>query len=186
MPTFQKDTGEVKDLAAKLIARFPENEPLKNARIDYVFAHADLDETTGEPINDALTKGGMRALGIARKLPLKDRTMGRGDAEISLDGDWWKEQDEDAQAALLDHELHHIVVTEKRDNLGRPIIKLRKHDIEFGWFSTIAARHGSISMERTQARKIVEIYGQLIFPEIATGAESKGRKLELHRTLQPA
>ena len=182
MPTFQKDTGEVKKLASKLISRFPDNEPLAKANIDYVFAFADLDETTGEPINDALTKGGMRALGIARKLPLKDRTMGRGDAEISLDGDWWKEADEDSQAALLDHELHHIVVTEKRDNLGRPIIKLRKHDIEFGWFSTIAARHGAVSMERVQAKQILDVYGQLIFPQLAATGEGRATKLEVRAT----
>lgn len=179
MPTFQKDTGEVKKLAARLIGRFPDNAPLGKADIDYVFAHADLDETTGEPINDALTKGGMRCLGLTRKLPFKDRTMGRGDAEVCLDGDWWKEASEDEQAGLLDHELHHIVVTGKRDNLGRPLIKLRKHDIEVGWFLAIAQRHGAVSQERIQAKRIVDMAGQLLFLQLATNGETRASKLEV-------
>jgi len=91
--------------------------------------------------------GGVKALGICRKIPLKERALGRGDAEICLDGEWWKDAPEPEQRALLDHELHHIEVkiiegAMACDDLGRPLLKIRKHDYELGLFTIIAQRHG--------------------------------------------
>jgi len=175
-------------MALEIINAYDTHESLRTlVKIDYVFAFPDLDETTGEPINFALTKGGLKALGIARKIPLKDRAMGRGDAEISLDGYWWQHTDEEEQRALLDHELTHIFATAKRDDLGRPIIKLRKHDVEFGWFNCVAARHGEFSQERIQAASMMEIQGQFYWPAVAgmlnttksRALNSRTQKLEL-------
>jgi len=179
MPTTYKRCDQsVSDLASEILCRFETHKPLLDAkvRIDLVFAMPDLDED-GHPINDALKKNGVRALGICRKLGLKDRALGRGDVEISLDHYWWTQTaDELMQKALLDHELHHIaVVVAKTSHLprceedGRPKIRLRKHDFEFGWFTIIAARHGEHSQERIQAREIFERAGQLYFAELFKG-----------------
>ncbi len=119
----------------------------------------------------------MKALAIARKLSLKDRALGRGDAEVSLDGNWWEHATAEQQAALLDHELHHITVKSDKagnaqyDDLGRPQIKLRKHDIEVGWFNVIAERHGAASIERSQAKAIMDNSGQYYWPGIAPSVE---------------
>jgi len=161
-------------MANGILVEFDSHNPLLDARvkIDFVFAYADRDEKTGAPINDALTKNGCKALGVCRKIPLKDRALGRGDAEISIDGDWWKEDaSPEEQAALLDHELHHIEVKidnrgPVRDYLGRPVLRLRKHDHEFGWFTVIAARHGPNSQERIQAKAIMDMHGQFYWPDL--------------------
>src|SRR6185436_8049076 len=109
MPTFQKCPPSVTDMANGLLVEYETHKPLLDARvkIDFVWAFSDKDYD-GNPTNDALRKNGVKALGMARKIPLKDRVLGRGDAEITLDGDWWKEVDKNEQAALLDHELHHL------------------------------------------------------------------------------
>ena len=175
MPTFQRCEPHVDDLARDLIKKFDDHKPLivAGVKIDYVFAYADLDEKTGQPCNDALTLHGHRALGITRKIALKDRALDRGDAEISLDGDWWKGATAEEQAALVDHELHHIEVKHDKhgniqfDDLGRPQIKLRKHDVEIGWFKCIAERHGAHSIERQQAKAIMDEAGQFFWPELA-------------------
>lgn len=174
MATYQKDDGTLKEMVERLIKQYEANEPLKNVRLDLVFAHGERDEATGEQVSYALKKNGIRALGITRKINLKDRAKGLGDAEIAIDGDWWATVDEPEQLALLDHELHHIVYTEKRDNLGRPILKMRKHDVEFGWFAEIARRHGSASAERRQAKELMDSGGQFFWPEIS-GALSGSR-----------
>lgn len=152
-------------------------------KIDYVFAFPDYDEATGEPTNNAINKGGIKALGVARKLNLKDRTKGLGDAEILLDGDWWEDATEKERRALLDHELHHLVATSKVDDLGRPKLKLRKHDFEVGWFHIIAQRHGVHSQEQKQAGFIMESAGQFYWPAIAQQAASSGRmgKVEVRK-----
>lgn len=187
MPTFQRADKSVEELAKELIEKYETHKPLAvvEVAIDYVFAFGDVDDN-GKQLNDALTKNGLKCLGIARKLPLKDRAMGRGDAEISLDGDWWKIATEDQQAALLDHELHHIAVKSDKagnvqyDDLNRPQIKLRKHDVEVGWFKCIAERHGSASQERIQAKAIMDFQGQYYWPgiaptvELSSGGETTG------------
>jgi len=152
---------------------FETHKPLlaSGAVIDFVFAFAETDDE-GNVKGPALSKNGVRAFGIARKLPLKDRAMGRGDAEISLDADWWDEADESQRRALLDHELHHLCpkIDKRgmvRDDLGHPIIVLRKHDFEFGWFNVIAERHKQASIEVRQAKMIMDNCGQFYWPEIA-------------------
>lgn len=178
MPTFERADKSVNALAEELIGKYEPHKPLASVpvKIDYVFAHADVDDN-GHPTNDALTLHGHKALGITRKLALKDRAMGRGDAEICLDGDWWAKANADEQAALLDHELHHVSVKCDKsgniqfDDLGRPQIKLRKHDVEVGWFGVIAQRHGIASQERIQARQIMDNAGQFYWPDLAPTVE---------------
>jgi hypothetical protein len=105
MPTFERADKSVDALAKSLIEKFQTHKPLiaASAKIDFVMARADRDDN-GHAINDAITKNGVKALGFARKMPLKDRAMGRGDAEVCLDGDWWEAASDEEQAALLDHE----------------------------------------------------------------------------------
>jgi hypothetical protein len=168
MPTFQRCPSEVNDLARELMFEFKTHQPLIDAkvRIDYVFALADRDDS-GAPKGCALKKNGVRALGIARKLPLKDRALGRADAEIAIDGDWWAEASHEERRALLDHELHHLLVKPgATDDLGRPVIALRAHDFDFGWFKVVASRHGMHSIERAQAKRMMDDAGQYFWPTL--------------------
>lgn len=174
MATFRKCDQPVSDMANAILTRFESHKPILNARvrIDYVFAYGERDDE-GNLISRALVKGGVPALGITRKLPLKDRAMGRGDAEIALDHDHWSTLTEAQQEALLDHELHHIQVktnksgVAKTDDLNRPLLTLRKHDVEVGWFNVIAERHQHNSTERIQAAQVMEAAGQLYWPALS-------------------
>lgn len=173
MPKFERCPQSVADMARDLMFEFATHKPLIDARVkvDLVFAYGDRDDKD-KILNDALRKNGCKALGVARKLPLKDRAMGRGDAEIAIDGDWWNDAAVDEQRALLDHELHHFSIKldkSKRpmfDDLGRPLIALRPHDFEFGWFKVIAERHGIASQERLQAKQMMDNGGQFFWPGI--------------------
>jgi hypothetical protein len=48
-----------------------------------------------------------------------------------------------------------------RDDLDRPKLRVRKHDHQFGWFDSIARRHGPASFEVQQYRKFNESHRQL-------------------------
>lgn len=171
MSTYAKCPPEVREMAEKILEDFISYKPLIEAKvkIDFLFAFAEVG-ADGDSKGFALMKHGIRALGITRKLSIKDRVMGRGDAEVCLDGDWWKEQTAARQKALLDHEMHHIEVKLDehgaviRDDLKRPKLKLRKHDVEVGWFAMVAGRHGSNSLEIEQAKLVMDSYGQLFWP----------------------
>lgn len=173
MPTFKKDDGTVGDMIASLQHEFECYEEQIEARvkIDVVMAFADRDED-GERLNDALSHHGVKALGIARNIGKKDRAMGRGDAEIALDGDWWECHNEEERLALLDHEIYHIVPKRDRDgnfkidDMRRPLIRMRPHDEEFGWFRVIAARHGAASQEQQQAAQMMDEASQFYWPDL--------------------
>lgn len=166
-------------MAEAILEEFPSYKEILEAKvkIDFLFAFAEVSEENedgsgGQSKGYALTKHGVRALGITRKLGIKDRVMGRGDAEVCLDGDWWEDATPARRRALLDHELHHLEVKLDedgvviRDDLKRPKLKLRKHDVEVGWFAIVAGRHGSASLEIEQAKAVMDSYGQLFWPAI--------------------
>ena len=172
MPTYKKCPKEVTDLALTILCEFETHKPLLDAkvRVDFMFAMPDLGED-GQPLNDAIPFRGQKALGLTRILGLKERAKGNGDAEVLLDGWWWNDASEAEQRALLDHELHHIAVKIdkrglKRDDLGRPVLQLRKHSVQFGWFKEVAERHGVHSQERLQARQIMGLYQMYFWPEL--------------------
>lgn len=178
MPTYERADKSVERLAKELIEQYETHKPMKvvEPKVDYVFAYGDVDDE-GRQLNDALTKNGLKALGITKIIALKERALGRGDVEVALDGDWWKSATDEQQAALLDHELHHICIkcdkagNVQYDDLGRPKIKLRKHDVEVGWFKVVAERHGAASQERIQAKAIMDFSGQYFWPGIAPTVE---------------
>ena len=189
MPTYERCGSEITMMAAEILAQFDTHHPLLNAKIkiDLVFAFAERDER-GFPIEVALKKNGVQALGIARKINLKDRVLGRGDAEVSLDGDWWQSASDGERKALLDHELHHLALKlDKhgrylRDACNRPVLKLRQHDYDLGWFKIIAVRHKGDSQEVQQARKLVSESGQYFWPAICRGRGRIGESLRSQTT----
>ena len=145
MSTYQKCPESVKQMAAEILAQFETHKPLveQGVTIDLLFAFGERDPA-GNVIGPAIMHHGRRSGGLCRKVSLKDRAKGLADAEIILDGDNWNELIEAEQRALLDHELHHLAIKiDKRgvvkDDLGRPVLQLRRHTIEVGWFKEIAA-----------------------------------------------
>lgn len=174
MTSYERCNKSVDKLADTILNKHESHKPVVDAKvtIDFVFAMPEYDEKTGKPLHDALTKNGVKALGIARKIALKDRALGRADAEIAIDRDWWEKAPEPEQEALLDHELHHIAVKiDKRglvtDDLGRPVIQLRKHSHEIGWFAIVAERNGKHSIEQQQAGTMLDEAGQFYWPDFA-------------------
>jgi len=172
MATYERCGKAVQDLANQILCEYESHKPLLDARvkIDLVFARTKED-ALGMPVGFAIPRRGRQVLGMARKLPPRQRVLGRGDAEILLDWHWWhKNSEPDEQKALLDHELHHFRVdlnpngTAKVDWATRPKLIMRRHDFEFGWFTMIAARHGASSQEVKQAKAIMDGCGQFYWP----------------------
>lgn len=148
-----------------------------------MFAMPEEDENTGEPKSPAVTHNGYPCAAVTRKIQLKQRAMGLPDAEITVDEYQWDRMSREEKEALLDHELTHIDLVykeneEQYDDLGRPRIKLRKHDYQFGWFTEVAQRHGRASIEHQQAKQWMTLSGQLYldFGELTT---PEGEKVQI-------
>lgn len=183
MPIYQKCPKEIYTIAQGILSQFESHKPLVEAGVTFslLWAYGDRDEDTGEVVSDAIMHHDQKALGLARIVNEKDRVKGMPDAEVLLDGDYWPTVDEPEQTALLDHELHHFALKISKgqilhDCAGRPKLKMRKHDIEFGWFKCIAERHGKHSMEQRQAAQLMEFSGQYFWPLLAPATAVVKRK----------
>lgn len=116
--------------------------------------------------NGVLMHKGRAAAAVVRVTNLKERAAGRRDAEIIINKDWWEKANEKQRNAVLDHELWHLeVLTDihgdyRFDDLSRPKLRLRPHDMEIGWFHGVAKRHGIYSLEVQQARAFQDKHGQ--------------------------
>lgn len=113
---------------------------------------------------------GYPACAVTKIVSTQDRAAGMADALIVIDRFVWQALPTKSKNALLDHELHHLerVVDPdtgqpEGDVLGRPKLKMRMHDHQFGWFDEIAQRHGEWSIEVAQAKQLMETSRQLYF-----------------------
>lgn len=146
MPTYQTASGEVTNLAHKLIRKFYKDLADAEVTINYLFAYGN----DGAP---AIMHHGWPANGLVKVVSLRDRVAGLNDVVMLIDGDKWPDWTDEERAALIDHELYHLEVVPgkntrfKKDDVGRPKIRLRPHDFEFGAFSEIARRHGANAFE---------------------------------------
>lgn len=164
MKSYSKAPEEVGDRVAHIIHLFhPELEAVR-IRVDLISVANSEDD------GPALTHQGYAAAAVVRIVDIKGRIMGRGDAEIVIDEYCWLQMDPAQKDALIDHELHHLIVQHvgkgsvvKLDERGRPKLKLRKHDRQFGWFDEIAKRHGRNSGEVKQAMRLVLEAKQIYF-----------------------
>lgn len=163
MKTFEMAGDDVTEVVAELLRKYYDEHVKVGLKVDVLMVSTD-DEN--EP---ALKHQGYAAAGVARILGPKERTAGRGDAEIVLDAAAYEEMSDEERSALLHHELHHFELVRdkngrpKRDFLARPKLKMRLHDHQFGWFDEIARIHKQDSMEVQQAQQFYKRHTQLYF-----------------------
>lgn len=116
----------------------------------------------GEEIDPALSHNGYAAAATVKINSLSDRVEGKADATIKIDGNRWDEWPDARLDAILDHELTHLElkVDEEqpalvlRDDVGRPLLRMRKHDFQMGFFSEVAERHNQFAVETEQLQQV--------------------------------
>ena len=154
VPTTYEVVGlEVLNMVRDVIKKWHPQLGENGVTLDVMFArgHRDKYGTTTRP---AITVGGYVAQASIRVNSLKERVRGACDATLLIDGDNWKDLTVEEQECLIDHELEHLVFVRdkkigiiKTDDAGRPKLKLKKHDWQFGGFNAVANRHKQISSE---------------------------------------
>jgi putative metallopeptidase len=160
MKTYSQCPASLREVVDRLLKKY-------HPELDKLNVYFDLLFVDGEP--PALTHRGCPAFAVVRINSRKDRVKGAGDAEIVFDRAQFELQKPATQEAIIDHEIYHVIQKRDAKNApmfhgdGRPKLKLRKHDREFGWFDEIARRHGAASIEVQQASWIIAQTGQLYF-----------------------
>lgn len=167
MPIYERAPVECQDIGARMMDKYHGELRDAGVTIDYLFAKKKPD-SNGEidPEVHALKLHGYPVAAMVRANSYKNRVLGHSDAEIIIDGDRWDEWSAEEKDALIDHEIEHLELkTDKdgllrRDDLDRPMLRVKLHDHEFGWFDSIARRHGKHSFEVQQYEKFREAHRQ--------------------------
>jgi hypothetical protein len=182
MPTYQQADRNACEVIDRMKKQFHQQLDELGVTIDCLFAFPNENEN-GDITSPAVTVGGYKCLAKVRVISLKDRVMGRGDAEITIDKHTWDELSSEERDALVDHELEHLEVCMKekgrelavvRDDLDRVKLKLRKHDYQFGWFNSVARRHGADSQEVQQAQAFSEQQRQTYLFDLSFAGSTAG------------
>lgn len=155
MKTYSKCGDDVAAIVTGLIKKHRPDLKKADLAIDLLFVTHD-----GE--GPALKLHGYPCVAVVRIVGVKDRSCGRGDAEIVIDHEQWLTSSPETQKAILHHELHHLLLaldTHKQpraDGAGRPVLKIRKHDHQLGWFMEVAQIYGRASIEVQQAERLLD------------------------------
>ncbi|MEM6750858.1 MAG: putative metallopeptidase [Planctomycetota bacterium] len=179
MPVTYEPVGAAtrKLLGSVLLQHHPELDAA-GVSVAALFAYGprDKDDNLTGP---AISVGGYQAAGCIRKTSLKERAYGNADAQMLLDGDRWNDWTESRQAALIDHEITHLEVQwevfpddgepgiPKRDDLNRPKLNLRLHNLVAGGFIETVKRYGRSSFDVQHFRDIFDEHGQMLMPFLA-------------------
>ena len=159
MTTYEISTDELRDSLEAVMDLFHPHLRDAGLTVDILLAYAPRDGND-DPVGPALKLHGYECCGTIQIMNLKNRVAGRGDAELLLDGDNLDTWSEDQLRAILDHELTHLELQVddhghvKRDDINRPLLRMRNHDRQFGWFDCVARRHGGNSIEMQQAQQL--------------------------------
>lgn len=155
MPTSYSlpDDDDVLDTLVDVVRQW--HQPLHDAgvKIDILFAASE----DGEP----LKRAGVKALARVRVEPLRNRIRNTGDALIEIDRAAWDALSAESRVAAIDHECSHLELVTlpdstrpKRDDIGRPRLKLRNGDVDAGdGFAAVIERHGEAAVEAINYRK---------------------------------
>jgi hypothetical protein len=196
MTTYTQADQNQMDTLDRALSKYHPRLVTAGVKVDMSVAFAKVDEGTGELSGPALKVRGFPALAKIKIMSLEDRVQGHGDARITIDGDRWADISPAERLALLDHELTHLLVVEEMvrssppkpgsgpqpvapvefvprlDDHGRPKLRMRPHDHEFGWFDEVALRHQAVSQEAQQAKRFVDEFGQFYLWESSGAARS--------------
>lgn len=185
MPTtYETCDEEIRELVNELIEKHHADLKEAGASIELLSAR--------NPKGPAVKLHGYACAAIVKVNSYKDRVEGKEDATIMIDADEWGTTPDDRRRAILDHELHHLVVKRKtrrkgrrrrggsenidgiaeaevgqilRDDLARPILKCRLHDLVVGGFIVIAKRHRDASLEYAHIKHCLDETGQFLMFE---------------------
>lgn len=140
MPKTLVEAGDtVEANASRVIQKHFPDLTAAGVTVSYWFAN----NATGP----ALRHNGYPAAALVKITSYENRVKGVADATVEIDERHWQAATTDERDALLYHELNHLIPVEetnddrraetgkwRTDDLGRPKLRMRKHDWQMGGF----------------------------------------------------
>lgn len=132
--------------------------------VSVLAAYAPQDKY-GRPKGPALKHRGRPAAATIEINSARDRTDGKADCTLTIDGDKWDSYPDRRKEALIHHELTHLVVDDgKEDAAGRPKLLMRQHDIEIGIFKDTINAYGTDAIDYDHVKGVADYVQGELFP----------------------
>lgn len=168
MPIYEAAPNEVREVCNAMLEKYHAELRDAEVSIDILFASPKPDGD-GEiaPEANAIKHHGYPAMAVIKVNSYKLRVQSHADAEMIIDKQRWEELSDAQREALIDHELEHLELKTDndgvmlRDDLDRPKLRCRLHDHQYGWFNSVALRHGKASIEVQQFNHLLEQQKQM-------------------------
>jgi hypothetical protein len=178
MPTYDRAPTEWTGRVARVMREHHSELADAGVTVDLLLAYAAVGKS-GARKGPAVKLHGRSCYAKIRITALDERVAGRADCEIVLDGDRCGEWPTRMADAVIDHELTHVWwdMAKGEDDAGRPRLKVRLHDHDFGWFNDCVRRFGGEAVEVKQFADFRDgPYTQLWLPGIDEAALKPKRK----------
>lgn len=167
MATFREADAAVQKLVTQTMDRL--HPKLKEAGVTVTV----LTSHGGD--GPALQAKGQQLAFVVKVTSHKERVAGMSDVLITLDGDRWPDWSEKTQVSIIDHCLTAIVLRYmptgeiKTDDCGRPKLKVKPHDMEFGVYYEVMQRHGEDALDTKLVAKLCEDTREWVQPLLKWG-----------------
>lgn len=155
--TYHKPTPELTELVERIMEEHHDDLTALRVKVGCRFVIA-----TG-----GLKLHGYPCAAMVQIVSYEKRFQGFPDAMITVDKIEWDDLDDDERAAVIDHELEHLAISRDKhgqprtDDLGRPKLKMRLHDVQLGVFDSVIRRHGDAALDTQVVRACHERYRQM-------------------------
>jgi hypothetical protein len=152
---YEKAPAECRDICDRMMKQYHGELTDFGVTVDLLLATMKVEENF-KPGSVTLKLRGYPVAAYIKINPYKLRVQGHADAEMVIDGDRWPDMSDEQKDALMDHELEHLLLKKNKDgevqfdDLDRPKLTMALHSHQFGWFDSIARRHGGNSFEVQQ------------------------------------
>ena len=182
--TYKQCSEEIQDQARTIMDNDHHELSKAGPTMLCLFVDAGYDEDG--KAKPAITSNGYPCAGQVKLSSPQDRACGKADFIVLLDVIVWRNLEEKGRESLLDHEITHVepVIDDETMEFKltadeRPVLKIRKHDLEIGIFHEVIERHGLAAID---SQAIAMVYasesGQAVFEfmEEVKKAQKKGKK----------
>lgn len=173
MPVFERAKADVDAIVGKIMHKYHPELKEAGVTVDVLMASATTNQA-GESSGPPLKKNGYPCAALIKVTSLPDRCAGLADAMLKIDADQWKALTDAQRAALVDHELTHLELKKdgngvtKTDDLDRPKLMIKRHDVEIGWFHDVVRRHERDAPEYQSFDALTRSVAQMQLPFMQT------------------
>ena len=170
---YSKADEELVATIREVMKQHHEDKHIEGVSVDCLLAHTDRIGGT------AIKSRGTYALACIRITSLIERVMGMADAIMIIDNFSMQSWKDARLRAVIDHELEHIQLirdkknnSPRRDDHDRPMLGIKQHDYQFGWFEGPVKHYGYDAVEYDQAAQLVAVAKWI--PQTLPGFDASG------------